>query len=403
MREEIKRINRLVAEGKLSEDDAADLIEAIYAGQSATPPPPPPPDAPKEPEAPKEPGAPAEDPFKGLMDSFDKLAREAAGAVDWKEFSRQAKETAKKGVDVLRQGLDDLGKGGINFNWLTNTETKKVEMPLVFTEGKTLRVENACGSVKIFGGAAEGKISAEAKVQGASLEDAKAKAEGYTFVVEESDHVVLVKQPDLSGLSVDLVIHLPFPTNIELRAEAGDVEIVNTGLGCRVQSRSGDIELRGLNGLVDIQEDSGEISIADSVTTSLTIENKSGNVSLKNVQGNINARTASGNIEAEGTEGKVLSLESVSGNVEVELRGKPIGSINVRTVSGNAEVSIPADSDVRISLSTLRGHVHSDIELEDAARTEQRLTGRIGAGTGLIDVSAVTGNVHLNELESDEE
>lgn len=133
MREEIKRINRLVAEGKLSADDAADLIEAIYAGQSATPPPPP--DALKPPEAPKEPGA-TEDPFKGLMDSFDKLAREAAGAVDWKEFSRQAKETAKKGVDVLRQGLDDLGKGGINFNWLTNTETKKVEMPLVFTEGK---------------------------------------------------------------------------------------------------------------------------------------------------------------------------------------------------------------------------------------------------------------------------
>ncbi len=69
MKEEIQRISRLVAEGKLSPEDASELIEAFVAAdkaeaQTSTPPPP---------------GAP-KDPFKGM---FENLERTVKG-VDWK-------------------------------------------------------------------------------------------------------------------------------------------------------------------------------------------------------------------------------------------------------------------------------------------------------------------------------
>jgi len=91
----------------------------------------------------------------------------------------------------------------------------------------------------------------------------------------------------------------------------------------------------------------------------------------------------------------VISIETASGNVTVDLEDAISGTLNVRTVNGNALIAVPDGSDCRVSLSTLRGNVHSGLPLEDEARADSRITGRLGSGTGTLDVSAVTGNITL--------
>ncbi len=398
MKDEVKRISQLVAEGKLSPEDAADLIEAFYASERAeeqeatasgeTPPPPP--------------GAPDahKDPFKSLIEGIEKLTKEGVDSVNWQEVSRQARDSAKKGLDAFKSGIEDLSKGKVNIGWMSSHESRVIDLPLSVPEGKTLRIENACGDVKVIGGSDLGSVRAEAQFRGGSSDDAKAKAESYTLIIEESDHLVLVRQPDVSGLSVDINVHLSNSAMVELRCESGDVTITNTKAGARISCRSGDIKLDGLNGLIDISSDSGDVTVTNSETPSLTIENKSGDIHLESVAGNINSRTASGDVTLRRCQGKVIAVESISGDVHVDLDEPVVGNLNVRTVNGNAHIDLPDGSDCRVSLSTLRGQVVCSLELQDEARAEQRITGRLGEGAGTLDVSAVTGNIALGLRES---
>ena len=66
----------------------------------------------------------------------------------------------------------------------------------------------------------------------------------------------------------------------------------------------------------------------------------------------------------------------------------------------NSSASIADGSDCRVSLSTLRGDVTTALKLEDEAKSDQRITGRLGSGKGSLDVSAVTGNVTLEMHKS---
>jgi len=421
MRDEIQRISKLVAEGKLSPEDAADLIDAFYAAdrveesyaeadaeptKTSTVPPPPPgeavgataeADAEGRRHATSNGGAnPRRDPLRGIVESIEKLTKEGRDSAVWQDVSKTARSQAKRGFEAIRSGIEEISKGKVHLGWLFTSESKDVELPLTLPSGKVLKVENFCGSVKIAGGFEVGSAVAKARFKGQTADDARAKAEAYTFVIEESDYMVLIRQPDVSGLHVDLEIQLPGKAPVEVRTEDGNVEITDTGGAVRVSGRTGDIEIRGANGVVEIVGETSDISIEDSATPSLTIENKDGNISGLRVRGNINARTSTGNVTFKSVAGKSIAIEAVSGNIGLDLWEPVSGSLNLRTVSGNASIAVPDGSDCRVSLSTLRGSVSCNLPLVDEAKQDQRITGRLGAGTGTLDVSAVTGNVALS-------
>jgi hypothetical protein len=402
MKEEVARIMRLVQEGKLGPEDAAELIDAFQTADgheqeahaqservtAGGPPPPPPP-------PPSDPGEPR-DPFRSFVDTMENLGKEVSQNVNWHEVARQVREGARKGVEELRVGLNDIKQGKvIGFGWFSAYDTKEVTLPLGDVTSKALRVENPCGDVKVSGGFTESSVTARARVRGATAEEANEKAQEYTVIVEESDHEILIRQPDVTGLEVDLVIQIASAAQVDVKTSRGDISVFDTGGGCRVANSSGDIKLRGMNGAIEITTQNGDLEIEDSTTPSLTIENKTGDIGVRRVSGNINARSASGDVILEDVSGRTISVESVNGDVKTHLTEPVVGSVNIRTVNGDAELKIPEDSNCRVTLSTLRGEVGSAVALLDEARMEQRITGRLGEGLGSVDVSAVNGDVHL--------
>ncbi len=385
MRDEVQRIIKLVQEGKLSAEDAAELIDAFSSTNGEvheTPPPPPSHES-------------AKDPFKAFVESMEKLGKDASESVNWQEIATQVRQGTKKGVDALRQGLEEVSKGKVNLGWLGMYETKEITLPISLPTGKTLRIENPCGNVKVVGGFDVGNVTAHAKFRGVTVDDAKAKADSYTLIIEESDHIVQIKQPDVTGLSVDLEVQLSGAGPVEVRAESGDIHILDTKGGCRINGRSGDVRLRGLDGVIEVASSSGDLSVEDSVTPSLSVENKSGNIVLRGVHGNVNVRSASGDVKAARCSSKVMAVESVSGTVKIDLIDPVSGSVNVRTVSGSAELTVADGGDCLVKLSTLSGVVTCDLDLNDDSAGIQRVTGRLGAGTGSLDVSAISGNVSV--------
>src|SRR5579862_1972599 len=143
MREEVKRILKMVQEGKISAEDAADLIEAFDDVDS------------HEPEAvgvgaTSEGAAPGgarrestagKDPFSAFMDTMEKFGRETAKSIDWRDISRQVRESAQQGVDALKHGLEQVNSGRA-FVWGGASEVREISLPLSVPDGKLLRVEN---------------------------------------------------------------------------------------------------------------------------------------------------------------------------------------------------------------------------------------------------------------------
>lgn len=397
MRDEVKRISQMVAEGKLSAEDAADLIDAFYASERTEPnaetqTPPPPEDGPTPPPPPPH----SKDPFKSIVDSIEKLTKESIESVNWQEVSRQAREGAKKGFGHLKVGLEELSKGKIFVGFGANREVKQVSLPLSVPAGKVLRIENTAGDLKVVGGFDAGNVTANATVRAATTEEAKAKAESYTLVIEENDHAVVIKQPEIAGLSVDLEIQLAGNPIVEVKTESGDLAILDTKAGVRVHSTSGDVSLRGLEGSIEVNVTNGDLHLTDATASSMHLEATSGDIHVERVVGSLNVRTASGDLNLSQVSGKVISAESVSGDVRVELAEPVNGSLNVRTMSGDAHVSLPDGSDARVSVSTLRGDASCGVSLLNEARAEQRITGQLGDGSGTIDISAVSGDVRLD-------
>jgi DUF4097 and DUF4098 domain-containing protein YvlB len=397
------RINKLVADGKLSPDDAADLIDAFYNSErddrrqeesNQTAPPRETAGSSDQKEYASE--SKPRDPFRAIIDTVERLGKEVTENVDWKDVTNSARTNAKKGLDALKSGLEDVSKGKFNMSWLFSTTTREIRLPLTLKEGQLLKIENGSGHITVTPDAVESYVIAHVKVRGANQEDAKAKADLYTLVVENSDHAVEIKQPHETGLDVDLEIFVAATPAIEVKSEAGHVTIKDTKNSCRITSTDGRIDLSGLEGPIEVQAYSGDVYIDNSNSTNVLVENKAGNISVEKVTGNMNLRSASGNISIRGSSGKTIAVEAVSGDISIDVNEPVNGSMSVRTVNGNAWISIPDGSDARVAVTTLRGMAETSIELEDRAQNDQRITGRLGAGNGTIDVSAVTGNVSLS-------
>ncbi len=173
------------------------------------------------------------------------------------------------------------------------------------------------------------------------------------------------------------------------------MQISDTGAGAKVHSQSGNVLCRGLDGPIDLNAYSGDVHVEDCKSQMLSIESKSGDIRLSKVDGNVNMRIASGEISLADCKGKTLSIESVSGNVNADFSEPITGTVNIRTVNGDASIAIPDGCDCRVSMSTLRGDVVSEVNLQDEAKSDQRITGRLGDGTGSIDISGINGDIEL--------
>ncbi len=384
MKEEIARIMKLVQDGKLSPEDAAELIDAMKEGVGETAQ-----ASVTETGEPKKPGAG----IKGLADAIENLGKNISESENWQEVGRQIKESVKKGLEHAKVQIEHVKKTGI----FGVAETKDVELPLPSIDGKVLKVEGYSGDIKIVGGQPEGKVAAHAMVRASDPEEAKKKLEEYMLIIEESDHSVIIKQPSISGLSVDLEVAVAGKAAVEARTHSGDISILDTGMSARVSSHSGDIHIKNVEGMVEINLNSGDVTLEDSKSSDINIENRTGDVTLRRTEGNVNVRTASGDVRLMSCQGGTVALESVTGDINVDVAAPISKAFNVRTVNGDAVVSIPEGCDCRVSLSTLNGDTSCDIELEDKVKSGEHVTGRLGSGTGNLDVSAVNGDISLKQ------
>ncbi|MFI6726335.1 DUF4097 family beta strand repeat-containing protein [Streptomyces sp. R-74717] len=176
---------------------------------------------------------------------------------------------------------------------------------------------------------------------------------------------------------------------VSLAVPAGSaVEVGVIGAGAVVSGIRGRTDIRGVNG------DTTLVGLAGPVRA----ETVSGSVEAQSVTGDLRFRTVSGDLTVIEGAGASVRADSVSGNMVLDLdpTGKPT-DIQLATISGEVAIRLPHPADAKVEANTASGAVSNGFE--DLRVSGQwgakKITGTLGAGTGKLRATTVSGSIAL--------
>ncbi len=254
-------------------------------------------------------------------------------------------------------------------------------------------IENVRGDVEILGW-----DEAEISVSG-ELDDL---AEAFVFEVDGRNVLIEVRMPSRDvnwGDGSDLVVRLPAASRVSFNGVSTDVSLEGITGGARLQTVSGDIDARDIEGQF----------IANSVSGDVTVEGATDRASLTTISGEIefesNARrvrvdSVSGDIDIELSDFDEFSGRTVSGDFNLSGRLLRDGRLEVNSVSGDIRLDLdePVDAELRIEAG-VGGEIHNDITRDKPREifpARQELVVTAGDGSGMIRVETVSADIRLN-------
>ncbi|MGW3656138.1 DUF4097 family beta strand repeat-containing protein [Streptomyces sp. NPDC005151] len=177
---------------------------------------------------------------------------------------------------------------------------------------------------------------------------------------------------------------------VSLAVPAGStVELGTVGAGALVSGIRGRTDVRGITG------DTTLVALAGTVRA----DTVSGNVEAQSVTGELRFKSVSGDLTVVEGAGAAVRAESVSGNMVLDLDptvGKPT-DIRLTTVSGEVAIRLPHPADATVEANTASGAVSNGFEdLRVGGQWgAKRITGTLGAGTGTLRATTVSGSIAL--------
>ncbi|MFD5349485.1 DUF4097 domain-containing protein [Streptomyces anulatus] len=169
---------------------------------------------------------------------------------------------------------------------------------------------------------------------------------------------------------------------------AASVEVGAIGAGAVVSGISGRTEVRGVSG------DSTLVGLTGAVRG----ESLSGSLEAQGVTGDLRFHSVFGDLTVVDGAGASVRAESVSGAMvlDVDPSGKPT-DIRLATVSGEIAIRLPHPADARVEANTASGSVSNAFE-DLRVRGQwgsKKITGTLGAGTGTLRATTVSGSIAL--------
>ncbi|MFF0062035.1 DUF4097 domain-containing protein [Streptomyces sp. NPDC005279] len=176
---------------------------------------------------------------------------------------------------------------------------------------------------------------------------------------------------------------------VSLAVPAGSsVEVGVVGAAAVVSGIQGPTAIRGVSGDTTLVGVSGTVR-AESV---------SGNLEAQSVTGDLRYNSVSGDLTVIEGSGSSVRAESVSGDMVIDLDpgGKPT-DIKLTSVSGEVAIRLPHPADAQVEANTASGAVSN--AFDDLRVSGQwgakKITGTLGAGTGTLKATTVSGSIAL--------
>lgn len=302
MKEERKRILKLVEEGKMTVEEALFLIEQLEQGKTQN-----------------------QEKSTALSTNvnFEEAKKAEYKKEDYNTYNfNSVKDKVLDFVDSAFKKIKDFDLD-LNFG-------HSVDITHIFQQGDTylnqVDIDMANGSVKIVPWEQKDvRVECSAKVYRVENQDEARKKflEDAIFTIENQKLRFSVQQ---KWMKVDAVIHIPKEEyeNVRIRLFNGTIDGENLTIkDCRAKTANGKVLLENLEcGKLETETVSGQISIQRSAIRELEAE------------------TINGAIKADGFFNHV-DLQSFNGNVTCTVKNQDCESVEVKATTGSIEVTLP--------------------------------------------------------------
>ncbi|MGW4020255.1 DUF4097 family beta strand repeat-containing protein [Streptomyces sp. NPDC005009] len=215
--------------------------------------------------------------------------------------------------------------------------------------------------------------------------------DGPPLVVTQQDGTLTVAYDDLpwkgflkwldrKGWRRSAVVSLAVPART--RVEVGVV-----GAGAVVSGIHGPAAVKGVAGDTTLVALSGPVH-ADTV---------SGNVEAQSVTGDLRFASVSGDLTVVEGSGSSVRADTVSGSVIVDLDPDGPTDVKLTSVSGEIAIRLPDPADAEVEANTASGAISNafdDLRVQGMWGAH-KLTGRLGAGSGKLRATTVSGSIAL--------
>ncbi|TJZ45154.1 DUF4097 domain-containing protein [Streptomyces piniterrae] len=271
-----------------------------------------------------------------------------------------------------------------------SARTEWSERPIQVAEPRTLEIEEPVSAlqVRLVGGTVNVVGTSEgsparleiSELHGPPLTVSYRKGT-LTIAYEDLPWRGFLKFLDRKGWNRGAVVSVTVPA-------ATRVEVGTVGAGAVISGISGPTDLRGVSGDSTLVGLTGPVR-ADTVT---------GNIEAQAVTGDLGFHSVSGELTVIDGGGGSVRAETVSGDMVLDLDRTAKGTdLNLTTVSGEIAIRLPDPADARVEANTASGTVSN--AFDDLRVSGQwgakRITGALGAGTGTLKATTVSGGLAL--------
>ena len=338
MTEERRRVLDMLAEGKVTVEEAERLLEALQGTQRETR---------------KGRG------IEALQDTLEGLGEEI-----------------EKGLEEGLEGLEESLSG-----WSERENDGKTSMrddTFAVGDNPRLVVRGFNGRIRVHAGE-PGSIRVRAKLK---------KPHGLKYsAVQEGDLVTVEAKPDqqsegfLHGFSrqhsgANIEVTVPVATSVDLATSNGPVELQGTEGGGAVQTKNGPIRVENFRGDLN----------ATTKNAPITVKTLSGSAELATVNSRVSIEDAHGRFDARTTNGSIKFQGSIA----------PGNDNRLSTSNGNIKVALDAEPSLKLTAATVNGRVRCEIPgFVAAVEKRHKLQGTVGEGEAELIAKTVNGSIAI--------
>lgn len=232
--------------------------------------------------------------------------------------------------------------------------------------------------------------------------------------------------------AADIVVRVPAGVRLTTHTAVGDAQIRGVNGVTNVNNSSGNITATGVRGELELRTASGNVE-ANDIDAQLSVRTASGGVTLENVRGSslsvqvasggidatqlraptVELKTASGRLRVADIQTERLTLHSASGSVSArsvatdEARlstasgsidldlSRPVRVAELRSASGSVNLRVPEGMGATLELHTTSGGIHVDPPMTVTSSRRGYTTGTIGDGSARISARTTSGSVSV--------
>ncbi|MFF2651311.1 DUF4097 domain-containing protein [Streptomyces sp. NPDC058045] len=158
----------------------------------------------------------------------------------------------------------------------------------------------------------------------------------------------------------------------------------------------------GVEGAVEVKGVSGDTTLLG-LTGTVRADTVSGSVEAQAVMGDLRFNSVSGDLTVVDGAGGSVRADSVSGAMIVDVSAADAGAggratdIRLTNISGEIAIRLPHPADAEVEANTASGSVSNAFEdlRVSGEWGAKRITGRLGAGSGRLKATTVSGSIAL--------